>query len=78
MAKPCAPMEAVANTVRNSRNVTIAVCDNHEHAVLFAAAAEMRDALRDLIDAYGGDWPDWLRAELAAAENALHKAEGRS
>jgi hypothetical protein len=42
------------------------------------AAADLLAAARSLIDAYGGDWPDWLGNELAALETAVFKAEGRA
>jgi hypothetical protein len=47
-------------------------------AHLLSAAPEMASAIRALIDAYGGDWPDWLQDELAAAETAVLKAEGKT
>jgi len=31
------------------------------------------DAAQAVLDAYGGDWPDWLKLELGALESALEE-----
>lgn len=49
-----------------------------KHAQMIAAAPDLKAALKGIIDAYGGDVPDWLEDEFAAAEDAVSKAEGRS
>jgi hypothetical protein len=36
-----------------------------------ASRDPLRSAATALLAAYGGDWPDWLRDELAALETAL-------
>lgn len=37
---------------------------------------EVTRSLKAMLDAFGGDVPDWLSEEFAAAENAVEKVEG--
>ncbi|MFC5509294.1 hypothetical protein [Bosea massiliensis] len=45
-------------------------------AVLMTAAPVLRAAVQGFVDACGGNPPDWLKAEFAAAERALQEAGG--
>jgi hypothetical protein len=49
-----------------------------DNARLIVASPDLLTALRAFVDACGGNPPDWLRAEYAAAETAIAKAEGRT
>lgn len=49
-----------------------------EDTAKILAAEDMLKALRGIVDAYGGDVPDWLVDKFAAAEDAIAKAEGRA
>lgn len=62
-----AAISAAGGTVANTGG-------DHTKSTFF----DMLDALRGIVDAYGGDVPDWLVDKFAAAENAIAKAEGRA
>lgn len=48
------------------------------NAHLFAASPAMLAALKGFVEACGGNPPDWLKDEYAAAEDAIAEAEGRA
>jgi hypothetical protein len=46
------------------------------NANMMAAAKDLYEALKNLVYAYGGDVPHWLRTEVEAADKAMAKARG--
>lgn len=81
MANPCETMEWLAVRFRDDADTN----PGEEHHEQDASEVEqaravfgnMLAALRDIVGACGGNPPDWLREEFAAAENAIAEAEGR-
>ena len=54
---------------------TVAICGgNQENALLIAAAPDMYEALRNLVDCAGLTWLDGYKSELDAAMRAAHAA----
>lgn len=47
------------------------------NARLIAAAPELLEALRDLVDAVGTNPDEWLKQPMAYARRAIAKAEGK-
>jgi hypothetical protein len=62
--------------IRNDRGQVIGAMDRREDALLAASAPAIVKAANEMLAAFGGDVPDWLRPQWEALAKLCADAEG--